>query len=107
MTEPEIAATTTLNADEFYLDDEMFDGNDEQIDGLKDRLRCYVAAALQVVGDWEQGDLAAAVRGLDVLLRETIDVPTADIPYDHPMFGDPGDPDYDADGNLKPGVDNV
>lgn len=106
MSEP---ATKTISADEYYLDDEMFDGNDEQIDGLKDRLRGYRDAVQELIANWEQGDLAAAVRALGELHGEIIDVPIADIPRFHPMFDgqEDDDPDYDDQGNLKPGVDHT
>ncbi len=70
-----MAETVKCNKDEYYLDDDMFDGNDEQIDGLKERLEAYRDAAQQVVACWEGGDLAAAVRSLSALTCDTIDAP--------------------------------
>lgn len=65
----------TMNHDGYCLDDENFDGNDEQLDGLKERLQTYRDAANLVVATWSQGDLAASVRGLAAVIESSIDLP--------------------------------
>lgn len=65
----------TMNHDAYHLDDDNFDGDAEQLAGLKERLQTYRDAASRVVAAWWEGDLAAAVRGLAALLDDAIDLP--------------------------------
>lgn len=64
-----------MNHDEYGLDDDNFDGDDEQIDTLKERLRAYRTAAAAVVATWSQGDLAATVRNLQIVLADATPLP--------------------------------
>lgn len=65
----------TMNHDAYHLDDDNFDGDDEQLAGLKERLQAYRDAASRVVATWPNGDLAAAVRGLAALIDEAVTLP--------------------------------
>ncbi len=65
----------TMSHDAYLLDDANHDGNDDQLDGLKERLRAYRDAAGLVVATWERGDLAHAVRILAALTEDHIQLP--------------------------------
>ena len=65
----------TMSHDAYLLDDANHDGNDDQLDGLKERLRAYRDAAGQLLATWEKGDLAAAVRSLAALLDSATNLP--------------------------------
>ena len=73
---PHAAGTPeTMGTADYYADDDNFDGNDEQIDGLKRAVLAYRDAARAVVASWETGDLAAAVRGLQAVLDDATALP--------------------------------
>lgn len=65
----------TMNHDAYHLDGDNFDGDDEQLAGLKERLQAYRDAASRVVATWSNGDLAAAVRGLAALTESVVELP--------------------------------
>ena len=65
----------TMNHDAYHLDDDNFDGDDEQLAGLKERLQAYRHAASRVVATWSNGDLAGAVRGLAALIESVVQLP--------------------------------
>ncbi len=65
----------TMNTNDYLTDDDNFDGNDVQLDGLKSAVLAYRDAAQAVVNSWEKGDLAAAVRDLQAVLADTIPLP--------------------------------
>lgn len=64
-----------MNTGDYYANDDNFDGNDVQLDGLKCLALAYRDAAQAVVNSWEKGDLAAAVRDLQAVLADTTPLP--------------------------------
>lgn len=77
---PETAETPEMmNTGDCYTNNDNFDGNDVQLDGLKCLVLAYRDAAQAVVNFWEKGDLAAAVRDLQSVLADTTPC--------HPVFG--------------------
>ena len=65
----------TMNTTDYFTDDDNFDGDDDQLDGLKSTVLAYRDAAQAVINAWEKGDLAAAVRDLQAVLADTTSLP--------------------------------
>ena len=65
----------TMNAFDYCIDDDNFDGDDLQMEELKRLLAKHHKAAKNVIAVWSEGDLAGAVRQLDKLVESTTALP--------------------------------
>ena len=67
--------TRTVNADDYYRDDDMFDFQGDQVDGLKERLEGYVENARALVEASDANSMAVldAIEFFRGLLAHTVE----------------------------------